>query len=472
MAASLWLPYGVLLLALGTYALTRTLAGPSVGILAAVGLVLVPDASTYGLQNGFFGFHWLLFTAPGSSYALGVVFTALVFFAHWQTSKRWAYLSLALLTTLGLFEFRAHVFLLFVPAVAATLLGETDFARSRRRLLLSAAVVSVTAMLLVVATVPSVRDAWRQTSAFAPFIEAIHTQQMPTAYDGVFRLVEQDYGSVVAYTIGFIALIPIALGALAVACPLGLVVATRRTKWRPFDSFPIWCLVGWLGLVLVAPIPYHGDFSDFTHRPFVLVYASFFVWTLVFFDRALPRLRATSFASHVRGPMLVSTVVALGAVIGWSTNPAKPRFTWGSQFFGVELEQGLLEAAAFVRAHARPADTFVLIPVDPSARLDDSATRFAALANLPTYLARPQIHALRGPALRALVEQRVSQLKTLEAMNDRDEAFAMLRNINVTFLITLGEQGPRFDPNREHAVFQAGRVTVYRMAPRLTLGRD
>ena len=87
-AASLLLPYGILLMSLAVYAFARLRLGAAAATIAPAALLLVPDASTYGLRNGFFGFHWLLFTAPGSGYGLSAAFTALTLMVIWRAHHR------------------------------------------------------------------------------------------------------------------------------------------------------------------------------------------------------------------------------------------------------------------------------------------------------------------------------------------------------------------------------------------------
>ena len=64
-ATSLLLPYGILLMSLAVYVFARTRLGTVPAMIVPAALLLIPDASAYGLRNGFFGFHWLLFSAPG-----------------------------------------------------------------------------------------------------------------------------------------------------------------------------------------------------------------------------------------------------------------------------------------------------------------------------------------------------------------------------------------------------------------------
>jgi hypothetical protein len=220
-----------------------------------------------------------------------------------------------LLVTIALFEFRAQIFLLFAPALAMTVLWETDFIQRHVRLIISAILISIIVSVLCIVAMPAAREAWLHFSAFRTFLEIVHTGQRPTAYDGVYLLIGQRFGQVSAYIVGLCALVPVALGALTFAWPLGLIVAIRRTGWQPLDSFPVWCLAIWLGLVLLAPKAGHGDFSEYQHRPFVLVYAVTLVWTLLYMDRAIDGTRLGF--SWVR-PLLLALVIAfLVSELAW-----------------------------------------------------------------------------------------------------------------------------------------------------------
>jgi hypothetical protein len=465
LASSVLFPFGILLLSLGSYILARTLGGRLAGLLVPFALLLVPDASTHGLQNGFFSFHWFLGASPGSAHALGAGFTALTFLALWRETGRRACLWMAVFVTLTLFQVRALLFLLFAPAFLLTLLCDTDFVRRRARPLILTIALAIVTVSIAVAVIPPVRDAWLRFTAMRKFLEIVHTAQTPSAYDGVYRSIEQRHGLPSAQALGFVALIPCVLGGLTIVWPAAVTIAIRRTGWRPLDSFPIWCLVGWLALVLIAPPAAYGDAITYQYHAFVLVYATAPVWTLLMLHRVISTTQLQW--TWVR-PMVATLVVAgLGVTAAYSRteNPVKPRLSWGWQLYGTAVDRGLLDAANFVRVHAVPGDTFALIPVDPSAHLADAAIRFAALANVPAYLSRPAIHVIR-PQLRATVEHRVAQLRELESTTDPTLAFAQLRRMGITFFVVLGPQGPYFDPQKARADFQTTGAAVYRIAPR------
>jgi hypothetical protein len=463
LAASLLLPYGVLLMSLAAFAFARMQLGTAAATIAPVALLFVPDASTYGLRNGFFGFHWLLFTAPGGAYGLAAAFTALTLMAIWRSRQRSACFWLAILVTAAAFEFRAQIFLVLAPAMAASLVSETAFVRRHARAATGAVAVTIIAVIIGLTMWEGARDAWLRFSALRPFLDVVHSGMAPTAYDGAYKTIEGRHGPFVGTTLGVLALVPAALGAFMLALPITCAAAVRRTGWRVLDSFPIWSVLVWLGVVIFAPMASHGDYTEFQQRPFVFIYASAVVWTLLFAQRMVPAVGNSTAGLRLALSSTLVAGIATAAIVRRHDDPARPRFAWGMRHFDTRLERGFVDAASFIRARAVAGDTFALIPTDPASRQDDGATRLAALAGVPAYLARAGVQASNNPARRRVVEQRLTELYRVETARDVNAAFDTLRSVGVDFLVTLGESGPLFDPSGSRAAFRSPGVSVYQI---------
>src|SRR5438105_2250755 len=72
LATSFWLPMGVLMMCAGAYVRGAALGGATGGLASVAVLTLVPDASTYGLRNGFLSFHFHTVATPGANYVVGI----------------------------------------------------------------------------------------------------------------------------------------------------------------------------------------------------------------------------------------------------------------------------------------------------------------------------------------------------------------------------------------------------------------
>ena len=95
----------------GAYALGERLAGAAGGLAALAAIVILPDASNYGLRNGAFSFHWMVLAAPGATYALGAAFLSLVLLDRWIAERSPGALVASALLAGSMLLFRAHIFL-------------------------------------------------------------------------------------------------------------------------------------------------------------------------------------------------------------------------------------------------------------------------------------------------------------------------------------------------------------------------
>src|SRR5512135_2056393 len=116
LATAAWLPLGFLAMLAGAYALGERLADAAGGVAALAAVAIVPDASNYGLRNGFFSFHWTIATTVGATYALGAAFVSVVFLDRWATERSRAALAASAVLALATVLFRVQIFLLYFPA--------------------------------------------------------------------------------------------------------------------------------------------------------------------------------------------------------------------------------------------------------------------------------------------------------------------------------------------------------------------
>src|SRR5205085_6473592 len=77
------------------------------------------------------------------------------------------------------------------------------------------------------------------------------------------------------------------LGAFVVLYPFSVWASHRAGALRTIDFFPVFLLVIYLLLMLTAPTDKHRDSTEYTVRPFVLVYAALGVWTVCLLWRAV-----------------------------------------------------------------------------------------------------------------------------------------------------------------------------------------
>jgi hypothetical protein len=460
LAGAAWLPLGFLAMLTGAHALGTRLAGAAGGIAAIAAVALIPDASNYGLRNGWFSFHWTLIAHAGATYAVGAALLSLALLARWSTAGGRAILIAAALVAVSTFLFRVHIFVLLAPAWAATALVCALPQDKRKRtawLLLAALGIGAAAMHLAVAALENA-GFWRigSSSAIVDFLWYVHTGHEPTAYTGIYAhltfMDEPGFLLAAGIALAFAA----ALGAFLVALPVTTLVARETGALKPIDAAGGYLVFTWLLLMLFAPTPWHGDPSDFIHRPFVLLYAACAIWTLCLGLRVVRR--------NLWTPMLALSVLAFPAIVATAGAMAQPKFRWGQYDNAIRVPPGLTQAAGFLRDNAGQRDIFAVagLTATPNAAFD-VAVELCALSGMPSYLSRPHLESIKDAARKEAVATRVAALERVAALGDYEAAMQALRGLGVQWYVLTDGKPARWDDGRKRAAFTAGTVSLYRI---------
>lgn len=465
LALAAWLPLGFLAMAAGACALGERLAGAAGAIAALAAVAIIPDASNYGLRNGYFSFDWTLFGHAGATYALGAAFVSLVLLDRWSTERVRAALVASGLLALSTVLFRLHIFLLFFPAwTAAAAICSAPAGRPRRVvtwLMLAGLAAGALGLSLGLSYLRETDPAfWRfHGTALGRFLTVVHTGQAPTAYDGIyadFEVLDEP-----AYTLaaGIVLAIVAALGAFVLLLPAAWRAARRKGVLRPIDAACGLLFYCWLLLMLFAPIPWHGDPTDLIHRPFVLLYAAVATWTLCFALRALNG--SVDLLARVWPALALAAVLAWPAVAADAANMIYPKFRWGARDASAHVPSGLVEAAAYLREHAAIGDVFAAAGLSAEYAPFDVSMQLCALSGLPAYLSRPHAEMTKDGPRKRIAQARLAAMQHVDAAPDYGSAMRALRALHVQWYLVADASGPRWDPKRARAAFRAGTVALY-----------
>jgi hypothetical protein len=449
LATSVWLPLGFFTMCAGAYVLGAALAGPAGGVAAVAVLTLVPDASNYGLRNGFFSFHWNVVSVPGATYAIGLALLSIALLERWSTSRSVRPLLAGGCLAAGLLVFRAHVFGLAFPVWLASAAALTSLVRRRKLVFLGVTAASFVLFLVGFYTLTDFLP------ALELFLDNMHDQQAPTAYEGWYTGLLESYGRGVAVPAGMLLIFPAALGIFVLLYPVSAFLAHRFGGLRGIDVVPAALVVGYVLVMIAAPIPQHHDATELTHRPFVLLYAVIAIWTVA----APVKLLAARGVPHLWRALLLASAVALPLV--WSqtdTLGELPKFDWGQQYYAYTVDEGLPQAATFLRHRSRPGDVIAVEGLASGWVATDVASQLSSMTGIPAYVSRPFIQAGRR---QEAALKRYLELKSVAAEESEPAALARLRELGVSWYVVVGQEGPRWDRGRDHAAFGAGEVAVY-----------
>jgi hypothetical protein len=402
-----------------------------------------------------------MLTTPGSGYGLAACFAALIMLTGWFRTGAIGPLLLAIALTFALTQLRIHFFIWFAPALALTVAVHATWVRRHARTLGLLAGTLVLAAGGALAVIPSAVRFWLDRAAVAQYLAFAHEGNGPTEYAGLYASVAQHAPEPYAILLGAALLVPVMLGIFVVLYPLTLAAAVKRTGWMPLDGLPIALLAALAGVTLFAPAGPWGDFTEYQHRPFVVLYSAVAIWTAANIVRALP----WSHTSRLWAGAGWSSVVLAAAYLSQMGNidPASPRPAWAKPYYRTPLDFSVLAAARYIGAAAQAGDTVAVGPVEATATLVDRAAQLASLSNVPTYLARPARQAIQDARRGPVARERLAFLHRIETEVDFKVASQALRERGITWYVWLGDAGPPFDPERRHAITFYVRSPVYRL---------
>ena len=459
LATSLWLPMGVLTMCAGAYALGAGLAGPAAGLASLAVLALLPDASTYGLRNGFLSFHFHMLVTPGAGYVIGIFLASAALLLRWAPGASPRPLLASAALALGALWFRVHVFAIGFPAWLATAALATRAVRAR--LLLFAAGAFLAFLLFVIAFYAATDSDF----ALTIFLDVLHDRQEPTAYDGVYWALLTEHGQLPAALVGIALVYLASLGAFVVLYPLAVWLAHRARGFQAIDLFPAFLIVAYLAMMLTAPIDKHRDSTEFTVRPFVLVYAAVAVWTVCLLCRAV----ALRWPQRTRQawPLLLGASL-LGVALAWHATPAMGlhKFDWGWSFYPQRIDAGLTQAARYLREHGRPGQVFAMQGLELKWAATDPAVQLISLSGMPAYLSYISAHTIEAPAREKIALERYAQLARLERSPSAAAALQELRRLGIAWYVVIGWSGPPWDPARRETRFLQHNVAIYAVPER------
>lgn len=474
LALTVWLPLGFLAMTSGAYALGERLAGAAGGVAALAAIAIIPDASNYGLRNGYFSFDWTLTGHAGATYALGAAFVSLVFLDRWATDRsRPALIASALLAPSTLL-LRFHIFVLFFPAWIGTA-GVASAPRPELRryvawgmlgVLAAGAIAAFVTVAHLYATDPGF---WRfRGPALWKFLEVVHTGQEPTAYPGLYDYIASAGAPVVTLIAGIVLVFIAAFGAFVALLPAAFLLARDKGLVRPIDAACGYLVYTWLLLIVFAPVAWDGDPTELNHRPFVLLYSAVAIWSLCLLLRVLAT--KISLTRKVWPVALSAAVLVLPAVIATAPEMIQPKFRWGQRDASTRIPPGLVEAAAYLREHAVAGDFFAAAGLSAEYAPFDLSMQLCSLSGMPAYLSRPFQEMAKGPNRRQVAAARLAAMQTVDGAADYGSAMRQLQRLGVRWYVDAEAHGPRWDPARKRAAFKSGTVALYAVAQNLPSG--
>ncbi len=461
--ATFLVPFGMSLTGLAAFVLARWWWSPGAGLAAAAGVLLIPDASHYGVANPYLSYHWLAETGPTWVYGIAMIAVAWVLVLEGCRAGRLGLVAAGFVATGLTVGYKAHLF-----AVSAFLIWvyPAFFLRGySRRIRLAWLAFSLVTFVL------AVRFSWRfpgipllklDGSALKSYV-AVFTGNLNRSAMGKFLAIGptttwgHDVLAGVAYlTAG-------TLGAFALAFPVLAVLliwigpgADRRARIEA-ALFPALVTANYLTMALGLALDdrTHHMTDELLHRPLVWAYFAVAAWTLGCFQECVLRPRLARLGP-ARWAVPVVLLVLLGVPFffgpGVQVGP-----DWGKRCTRMHLPLGLVRCAEFLREHSARGQV-----VQNSER--DTWNVLSGLAERPVYVA--DTWRVAGKQNNEKILRRLDELADFRRLTDPAEIaeFAVRRKI-IWYVLDPATEVAWPESTLVRPAFESGGFRVYRFTP-------
>ncbi|TPJ75511.1 hypothetical protein FJ434_27375 [Mesorhizobium sp. B2-5-13] len=460
-AVSTWLGMSFLMLTLGVAAVATALRGGTLAIASVAAVTAVPDPSFYWLGNGFFGFHWLLVTAPGSGYGIGIVSAATVLLLLWTSRPRKLLLVGSAVLGLCSVLLRVHCTMLFAPVWAAVTFARLGGASLQTQLVKLATIALVLTLLVTFVLVAPLREALGYRLDLLPYLDVIQHQDAMVRTDTVYTLLKA-HSVVLAAIFGVAVLLLSAFGAPLLFYAAYLAQKLFGHEGKLTDFIPGLFVLSFVAVTVLAPPPWTGDITEFKHRGFVLVYAIIVPWAVLPVVELCRRLFPPPNRTFANLVFCLAGVVAIAVPLLFGRQMSTPRFAWAANFFNTRVDPALFSLAEHLRIHAGPRDVLTFDRPDPEVTLADQATVVTALTGMPAFVSRVKVYSLRSDSLAKTVQQRELLLKSVEEASSYDKAGSLLERAGIRWYLVNSSRPPQWDPTGAKADLKAGEWLLFR----------
>ena len=363
--ASSWVPLGIFLTGLAAYSLASAWWGSGAGLCACAGLLLLPDASYYGLYNYYMSYHWWLQITPGLLYGVVVAALAVLFVDRGVQRRRPALTGLGMACGVLTVGFKAHIFVVLMPLLVLWFLLCDRMLPWKVRTGVVALVAAVGAVLAITVERHQAGPALLPDGSAASDYLALMWGMMPDSYlkRHAFALAGDPTMPWCPHTAsgligGAAVLLAATIGIVLILIVVINIIDIIRKNFRLLNLFPVVLLAIYIAAALLPPVnhyPCEGVPFEVHHRHFVWAYFACSVWC---WGRAATLLRGLRPLRTVVNPVtVVVPCLLLLAVPFWlGRGLQKGRYYWSPQFCNIRVDQGLFDCAAFLRTRTHLED--------------------------------------------------------------------------------------------------------------------
>jgi hypothetical protein len=449
--ASLLVPLGLLMTALAAFSLGHVAFGRWPALTAGLGLLLLPDAMQQGVNNPYFGYHWLQQVSPSLCY--GVASAAFVFMLMFEASRtnqyRLAIWGYAFVLVTLLYKAQIFVAISFLAFVFPVLFIRGRIAGYRIPLFLvfTCVYIAVVSASQNAAGVPTMR---MDGSGLAPYSDWVLALQLGGFFQQFFYFLFGHAGTNwYSQAAAFLVVLVISTFGIFSVIYIALLARLKRLSEPAVWLFPLLVIAVYLamGIGLAMDERHIGGREELLHRPFVWAYFVLVVWCA---GAACRTLAGNSTLSGKRAKWgLILLAVGL--------TPIPVIFSTKIQTFDLwkitqqELPPCLVDAARYIRENSHPNELV-------QDAMNDRRLILSALSERKPFAV--DSGGFRAPAGMAA---RLESLKQLKKKQDSAQVASFMEEHAIKWYVVGPESAVQWpEAMMKRSAFACGDYRVYR----------
>ncbi|ASS54334.1 hypothetical protein CHR56_06960 [Rhizobium leguminosarum bv. viciae] len=458
-AVLVWIPLGTLTMAAGIVALGIALGGRGIALVALTAIALVPSPDRIILRNGLLSFPWLLDTAPGTAYSLGVACGSIAMLTYWMKTKSRAALVVGSFLCAACLLVRANTFAWLAPClILSVVVGTTKLSRSQKIL----GVICGLALLCVFLIAVSWSEIRTNTANFLfSYVETVHLGQPPTNYQALYPRLTQTLGREGAALIGIGLVLTGILGPWLAIFFGAAAVCGAQKKLVEFDAIPFLLLAVASIMMILAPITANGDITEFRHRAGPLLVVVTCIWSVRFIAIAAAALLPGATASVSWKLLVLAATISLALMADDISEVRRPQMDWAKNFYDVQFPPPLFAVASELKKNVEHTPRFVVAGQSEASRDIDDASALVALSGIPAYISRPRLFELRSDNVGNEARRRMEVVKRLDAAPTVSALKQLMASEHITHYLVTDTTQVAFDRERAGAAWKSGQFAVY-----------
>jgi hypothetical protein len=461
--ASFYVPLGMTLTGLAAFAMARWWWGPGAGLAATVGVLMLPDASWYGLGNRFLSYFWLEEIAPTSAYGIALLAVAWILVFEGCRAGRPGLIAAGFVAAGLNVAFKAQLF--FASALLVWVYPAFFFRGFSSRIRLAWLVFSVATFAVVIHFAqrsPEIPLMKLDGSGLKPYVtQVISNLDNPRmkqllAVEPTTTWTHDLLAGVVHLTFGTFGIFMVAFPIMAVLLIRSVGSSGRLSKVES-ALFPILVTANYLVMALGLALDdrTHHMPNELLHRPLVWAYFVVAAWTVGCFHEIIlkPRLAPGGPLRRII-PVVLAALLCVPYFFGQGVQVGP---MWSQELASLRVPGDLVHCAGFLREHSARGEVVQY-------SMDDRWNVLSALAERPIYVADTwRSETQTNPR----ILHRLDEMAKFRRLIDPAEigAFAAQRKI-VWYVLDPSTRVNWPGEILAHPAFQSGDYRVYHFAPK------